>query len=353
MPAAISPVTPSAASTPPVGSSSSAKSRTKPTRAMTTKASILRLCALQRVASNVRFEFGVVGVGALLEVDELAGAVVEGGVGEAEAGAERVGDLPVGVGVAGVGERRLGEEGPGRVVGVLGVDAEEGDPFAVAGGELLQDRELEAAGPATGGPDVGDDRVSLQRGDPSFVGAGAARQQLIRLLVQGGQGRRRPRQGGRVVGALAAVVATAGGAAAAGDEGGQRQRQQAKTECRSRGHPFRDYNTYVRFAGMRAAENSGGKRYTDSREPSFTCPSRLSRAWRGRTQKPFYGQDQRCCRQRGSSFKRRYRARGGVRPRALPARRRGAGGAGARHVPPPRHGRGAEGDRGRGRVPLD
>ena len=136
------------------------------------------------------------GVGALLEVDELAGAVVEGGVGEAEGGVERVGDLLVGVGVAGVGDRGLFEEGGGGVVGVLRVDPEEGDPLAVTRRELLQDRELEAAGAAPGGPDVGDDRVALQRGDPLFVGVGPAREQLVGLGVQ-----RRQRCGGAGQGA--------------------------------------------------------------------------------------------------------------------------------------------------------
>src|SRR5258707_64294 len=159
------------------------------------------------------------GVGALLQVDELAGAVVEGGVGEAEGGAEGVGDLLVGVGVAGVGDRRIFEERLRGLVGVLGVAAEEGDALAVAGRELLQDRELEAAGPAPGGPDVGDDGVALQRRDPPFVGPRPAGQQLVVLRVQRRQRRRRPGQGAVLISVLTALVTASATAASGRAEG--------------------------------------------------------------------------------------------------------------------------------------
>src|ERR1700755_4943 len=199
-PAATSPAAPIAASTPPVGSSSSASSRPRAMRAMRTNVSTLRLSALQRVAAHVGFEFGVLGVRALFELDQLARLVVEGGVGKAAEAAERFDQPFAGIDVAGVGHRLLAQEGRRRVGVVLRVDAEEGDALAVTGGELLQGRELEAAGPAPGGPEVDHDRVAPHLGDPLFEGAGAAGQQLVGLLVQGGEGRRRARQGLLVVG---------------------------------------------------------------------------------------------------------------------------------------------------------
>src|ERR1700709_1305513 len=110
MPPATNPAAPIAARAPPVGSSSSARRRTKPRRAMTTNVSIVRLCALQRIAANIGFEFGVAGVGTLLEVEQLPVAVVEGGVGEAAEAAERFDQPFAGIGVARIWDRGLGQE---------------------------------------------------------------------------------------------------------------------------------------------------------------------------------------------------------------------------------------------------
>src|SRR6478672_2946787 len=236
MPPATSPAAPSAASTPPVGNSSSASSSAKPARAMTTNASIARLSALERVAAHVGFQLGVLGVGTLLEVDELAFTVVEGGVGEAAVAAERVEDLFAGIAVAGVGDRLLFEERLGGIGIVFGVHAEEGDPLAVAGGELLQHRELEAAGAAPGGPDVDDDRVAGERGDSLLVGVDPVREELVCLLVQGGQRRWRAGQGPLVVGRSGSVATALGGAAAGRREGDRGQRQQHCEKRSSLGH---------------------------------------------------------------------------------------------------------------------
>ncbi len=265
----------------------------------------------------------------------------------------RVGDLFVRVGVARVGDRRLFEEGLGGVVGVLGVDAEEGDPLAVAGRELLQDRELEAAGPAPGGPDVGDDRVSPQRRDPLFEGVGPAGEQLVRLLVQGGQRRRRAGQGG-------------GRSRGAGHRSRRRWEEPQPTAKRVSSASASSDMGWVRPVVIRSVITirtfgppvcgplrTPGRRDTDSREPSFTCLQPACLVFGGGGPEAFYGQDQRRCRGSGSSFKRRYRACGGVRPRALPARRRGSGGAGPGDGPPPCPRRGAERARRRRRVPLD
>ena len=110
MPAATRPSAPSAASTPPVGSSSSATQQGEGDQGDDDEG-FHRLdypLSQSRVARNVGcpVRSRLVGVLALLEEDELAGAVVEGGVGEAAA-APSVGDLFVGVGVARVGDGRL------------------------------------------------------------------------------------------------------------------------------------------------------------------------------------------------------------------------------------------------------
>src|SRR4029077_1319192 len=179
-PPAIRPAAPSAASTPPVDSNNSASSSPTPINATTTKRSILRLSAFGGGAERVAFDVGpqrrLVGVGALFEVDELAAAIVEGGVGDPLRAAERVGDLLVRVGVARVGDRRLFEEGVRRVVGVFVVDAEEGNPFAVLRRRLLEAGELKAARSAPRGPDVDPRRIPVQRRDPPFVGVLAAGQ---------------------------------------------------------------------------------------------------------------------------------------------------------------------------------
>src|SRR6185436_18278436 len=163
-PATTSPVAPIAARTPPVESSSSPARRAMPARAITRAASMLGLSAFaavaQCVAAHVGTQFRVVCIGPLLEVDEIAMPIVEGGVGKSERGADRAFDVLVGVGVARIGHRLLAEERHRRVVGVLAVDAEEGDALAVGGGELLQSGELEAARPTPRGPDVDDDRVA-------------------------------------------------------------------------------------------------------------------------------------------------------------------------------------------------
>src|SRR3954468_22052578 len=135
IPATIRPIAPSTASTPPVGSSSSASSRRTAIAAIRTNASMLRLSAFafvgKRAALDVGPQFALVRVRALLEVDELPLTVVEGGVRIAEAGAEALFYVLAGVRVAGVGDGRLREEGACGVFGVLTVDAEKGDSFAV------------------------------------------------------------------------------------------------------------------------------------------------------------------------------------------------------------------------------
>jgi hypothetical protein len=103
--------------------------------------------AAQRVALDSFPQLGLVVERALLQVDEPAAAVVEGGVGEAELDADAFGDRFVGVYVAGVGDGRLAEEGVDRRrVGVVAVDPEEGDPPAERGRGALEERELGPAG---------------------------------------------------------------------------------------------------------------------------------------------------------------------------------------------------------------
>ena len=96
------------------------------------------------------------------------------------------GDLEVGVAVARVRERQLLEEGRGRVVGVLRVDAEEGDLLAALRRQRLEEGELGAAGPAPRRPLVDDDRIAAQLLDPLLVRAAARR-----------RGARSPRRRGR------------------------------------------------------------------------------------------------------------------------------------------------------------
>src|SRR5262245_13491477 len=165
MPAMTSPIAPSTARTPPVGSSSSVSRRATPIRAMRMKASTGGLSAFavaafaQSVGVDVGVDFVVVEVLALPQVAELPRAPVVGRVGEASECAEVVEDVLAGVGVAGVGNGSLFEEGFGRVVGVFGVDPEECDALPVAGGELLEARELGTAGVAPGRPEVDHDGV--------------------------------------------------------------------------------------------------------------------------------------------------------------------------------------------------
>ena len=262
--------------------------------------------------------------------------------------AERVGDLLVGVAVAGVGHRLLARGRCGGVVGVLRVDAEEGDPLAVAGRELLQGRELVAAGDAPGGPDVGDDRVAAQRRDPLLVGVGAARQQLVAPARAGRPG---------------APASRRGPWRSRGARRRRRRREEPQPppprsdrQARARAAPaegvsrsvIRSVGT-IRTFGSRFAEplRSPGERESTSRSLVHLSPAVCLVSRRGRNPEAFYGQDQRRCRASGSSFKRRHRACGGVRARALPARRRGARGAGAGDRAPPRPRRGAEGARRR------
>src|SRR6185295_14918604 len=135
--------------------------------------------------------FRLLGEGSLLEEAERAGAIVEGGVGQAAGGADRVGYALIAVAVARVGQRRFFEKFFGEGVGVLAVDAEEGDALAVFGGELLQGGELVATGPAPGGPDVDHDGISLQPRDAPFEGIVAAGEELAPLLIESGERCRR------------------------------------------------------------------------------------------------------------------------------------------------------------------
>src|ERR1044072_1093143 len=124
--------------------------------------------AAKRVALDVSPQFGDVPVVPLFGVHELAFVVVESGGGQRE-GVSGVGDVPAGVLVAGIGNRLLSEEGARRVVGILAVDAEEGDALAVVRRRLLEVWELEAAGAAPRGPDVEHYGVTAQGGDPLLI----------------------------------------------------------------------------------------------------------------------------------------------------------------------------------------
>src|SRR4051794_19116029 len=119
MPPAINPSAPSAASTPPVESSSSPTSRAMPTRATMTAASISRLSAFaffaQGEALNVGRQFGLLAVDALIEEADFATAVIEDGGGQAAPCSDRLGYPAIAIGVARVGNRNLFEKGPGRV----------------------------------------------------------------------------------------------------------------------------------------------------------------------------------------------------------------------------------------------
>src|SRR5689334_17881232 len=153
----------------------------------------------QGEATHVGGKLGMLGVGAHLEVAEVALAVVEGRVGKSADRADRRGDLAVAVGIARVGDGVFFEEFSGERIGVLAVDAEEGDPLAglaVEGGE---------------------------RG--------------------GGAGE------GRVVG-VAPVFTAPGGAASDRRQGKRRDRRQAGRELSSLTSQFLDYNTDVRFAAL-------------------------------------------------------------------------------------------------------
>src|SRR5215213_6931863 len=245
-PAPTSPSAPSTASTPPVGSSSSATSSAMAISAIRTKASMPRLSAFavggERTPLDVGPQLALLGVRALLEIDQLTLAVIEGRVGKAEAGAEALFDVLVGVGVARVGDGRLREEGVCGVLGVPTVDSEERDPSPILGRHPLQGGELEAAGPAPRGPYIDDDRISAQRLDSLLVGVPPAVQQLVGLPVQRGQRRRRPGKGLLIVGMLAAVVAAALARAAA--RGEQRHRHQRPDPgLSSHLRHFGDYNT--------------------------------------------------------------------------------------------------------------
>src|SRR6476469_263993 len=150
MPPAISPAAPSVASTPPVGSNISPTSSATPSRARRTKASIRRLYAFafgfgKGVAANVGRHVAFRRVLAEFHEAEAAVAAVVGRVREAAGLDDAVLDFAMGVGVARVGDRVFFEEFLGVGFAVFAIDAEEGDLLAVAGRELLQDRELEAA----------------------------------------------------------------------------------------------------------------------------------------------------------------------------------------------------------------
>src|SRR4029079_2106037 len=132
----------------------------------------------ERVALDVSAEIRLVGVGPLLEVGELAAAVVVGGAGK-PGKVEVMPDVLAGIADARVGNRVLGEEGLGGVLRVKGVDADEGDPLAELCRDVLEERELEAAGTAPGGPDVGDHRVPPQLCQLLRIGVAAARDQLV------------------------------------------------------------------------------------------------------------------------------------------------------------------------------
>jgi hypothetical protein len=101
----------------------------------------------------------------------------------------------------------------------------------------------------------------MQGGDPLVERFRAARQQLVGLLVQGGERRRRPGERLRVVGVPAAVVTAGSGAATAANQERYRGQREANCELWTRLGQFLDYNTYVRFVGAiadRTAESAGG-----------------------------------------------------------------------------------------------
>ncbi len=74
-------------------------------------------------------------------------------------------DLAVRVEETRVGDGELLKELPCPVPGVFAVNAQKCDPLASFGHLLLEERELEAAGPAPGGPLVHDDGVPSEVGD--------------------------------------------------------------------------------------------------------------------------------------------------------------------------------------------
>jgi hypothetical protein len=127
-------------------------------------------------------EIKLVLVDAGMDIDQLAGPVVEarGGEGLGRA-AEILGDLQIRVGVGRVGQRQLREELLGWPLGVVRVDAEEGDLVAALLRERLEPRELEAAGAAPRGPLVDDDREAPQLAGALVERLGAAGEQLVRL----------------------------------------------------------------------------------------------------------------------------------------------------------------------------
>src|SRR5262245_39574861 len=96
---------------------------------------------LSRVFVQVRDEIVLGAVLALVGVDELPVPVVERR-GRIADGVELLADLLVGIVVGRVGQRQLAEELAGRVLGVLGVEAEKGDLARSLRGLCLDEREL-------------------------------------------------------------------------------------------------------------------------------------------------------------------------------------------------------------------
>src|SRR4051794_33852006 len=101
---------------------------------------------LSRVLVHVRGKVLLARIDAGVAEEQLSGAVVVGGGREGMRGAAKLlGDLQIPVGARGVGKRQLAEELIRRAVGIVRVDAEEGDLPSALIGEGLEPGELEAA----------------------------------------------------------------------------------------------------------------------------------------------------------------------------------------------------------------
>ena len=96
--------------------------------------------------------------------------------------------------VAGIGHRKLAQELAGVAVVVLRVDPEEGHALTELLGLGLEVGELRTAGSAPRSPFVHYHGVATQLADALLEGVRAAAQELVGLLVQGGQRRGRALQ---------------------------------------------------------------------------------------------------------------------------------------------------------------
>ena len=180
------------------------------------------------------------GIGALVEVGQLALGVVEAGARRRDR-LELGRDLQLGILVAREAHRVLREELTGIGVVVLDVHAEEGDLRAALDRLLLEEGELRAAWRAPRRPAVDHDRIAAQLTQPGAEGVDPAVQELVGLVVHlGERGRRILRAVARLGGALRLVGSAAQQGGAGENRGGAAHCGEGwQTHGAARGRRFR------------------------------------------------------------------------------------------------------------------